>query len=125
MIESKKINVLTLKKLEINGENKYTNSKRTKEREMRGTIEGRSRELMLRAVFELGLQGSQDFKKQKEGQEGLCEQSTFTEENRQFGWSPGYVQYSNNGEAGKTDLETWTKWSPLKIPMSTVQLMRL
>ena len=55
MIESKKINVLTLKKLEINGENKYTNSKRTKEREMRGTIEGRSRELMLRAVFELGL----------------------------------------------------------------------
>lgn len=55
MIELKKINVLIFKKFEINGENKYINSKRIKEREMRGTIEGRSREFMLRVVFELGL----------------------------------------------------------------------
>lgn len=57
-------------------------------------------------VFELGLEGSKDFNRQKAGREGLSEQSTITDVNRQFGWSTGYIQCSNNREARRLDWET-------------------
>lgn len=70
---------------------------------MRGAIERRSREFLLRVVLELGLQGSKDFNRQKVGQEGLCERRTITDVNRWCGWSPGYIQCSNNREARRLD----------------------
>lgn len=60
----------------------------------------------MRVVLELGLQGSKDFNRQKVEQEGLCERSTITDVNRQFGWSPGYIQCSNSREARRLDWET-------------------
>lgn len=71
-------------------------------------------------VFELGLEGSKDFNRQKARQEGLSEQSTITDVNRQFGWSTGTYSVVIIERHGNWIGKHMDKRSPFAIPVLTL-----